>query len=539
MLNRKYGVVYTPDALADFVADLLYRYTDTVDRPIILDPASGECSLLSAAKKRFGENAICFGIDVDSEAVNNTKAVFSVIHNDAIMPVNVKRKTADYWSAKLPPVNAIIANPPWSTEKIYNRDALINAGFTLVNGQYDSYVLFMELAYNILSPGGTMAFIIPDSLFDAQNESLRRFLCTKTTICVIARLGEKIFDEVNRAATVIVCKKSDPESDTNTLCFRLTTDMRKSFLANKGKLMDYYEGYAHAVSQSRFLANGACNFDVDTHSEEETLLQKITSTGESLSQKFTFGRGVEISKAGKIVYCPSCRCAQGYKKSHLEAGEKICTACGATIPVTADTTESVIKQVQEEGTVGIYVGENIRRYSLSGENFILPGINGIDYKEPTLYHPPKLLIRKTGLGIYCALDYSSSYTTQTVYILKYKNQAETIPLEYYLAIINSRVIYYYYLKVYGENEWKSHPYLTKQIVFSLPIYPYTGDQTDNEIVRIATSLIREYDRANDLALEQLIMEKYGLTEEERKMIAAEMNRLPNLSAVNDMKMEAQ
>ena len=211
MLNRKYGVVYTPDALADFVADLLYRYTDKVDRPIILDPASGECSLLSAAKKRFGENAICFGIDVDSEAVNNTKAVFSVIHNDAIMPVNVKRKTADYWSAKLPPVNAIIANPPWSTEKIYNRDALINAGFTLVNGQYDSYVLFMELAYNILSPGGTMAFIIPDSLFDAQNESLRRFLCTKTTICVIARLGEKIFDEVNRAATVIVCKKSDPE----------------------------------------------------------------------------------------------------------------------------------------------------------------------------------------------------------------------------------------------------------------------------------------------------------------------------------------
>lgn len=538
MLNRKYGVVYTPDALADFVADLLYRYTDTVDCPVILDPASGECSLLSAAKKRFGDGAIYLGIDIDAEAVNNTKAAFSIIHNDAIMPVNVKRKTADYWTAKLPPVNAIIANPPWSTEKIYNRDALIEAGFTLVNGQYDSYVLFIELAYNILSPGGTMAFIIPDSLFDAQNESLRRFLCTNTTICVIARLGEKIFDEVNRAATVIVCKKCDPEANANTFCFRLTTDMRKSFLSNQGNLIDYYEGSSHAVSQSRFLANDACNFDVDTHSEEENLLQKITSNGESLSRKFTFGRGVEISKSGKIVYCPSCKCAQGYKKSHLQAGEKACTACGATIPVTSETTESVIKQAREEGTVGIYVGENVHRYSLAGENFILPGINGIDYKEPTLYYPPKLLIRKTGLGIYCALDYSSSYTTQTVYILKYKNQAETIPLEYYLAIINSRVLYYYYLKVYGENEWKSHPYLTKQIVFSLPVHPYTGDQADKEIVRIAISLMRKYDRTNDLALEQLIMEKYGLTEEERKMIAAEMNRLPNLSAVNDMKMEA-
>ncbi len=539
MLNRKYGVVYTPDALADFVVDLLYQYTDMVDHPVILDPASGECSLLSAAKKRFGKEAVCFGIDIDAEAVKNTKAIFSIIHNDAITPVNVKRKTADYWIAKLPSVNAIIANPPWSTEKIYNRDKLIESGFTLINGQYDSYVLFIELAYNILSPGGSMAFIIPDSLFDAQNESLRRFLCTNTTICVIARLGEKIFDEVNRAATVIVCKKCSPDAGTNTLCFRLTTDMRKSFLSNQGKLIDFYMDSAHAVSQSRFLSNDACIFDVDTHSEEETLLKKITSSGESLSQKFIFGRGVEISKAGKIAYCPSCRCAQGYKKSHLQAGEKTCTACGATIPITADTTESVIKQVQEEGTVGIYVGENIRRYSLSGENYILPGINGIDYKEPNLYHPPKLLIRKTGLGIYCALDYSSSYTTQTVYILKYKNQAEIIPLEYYLAIINSRVIYYYYLKVYGENEWKSHPYLTKQIVFSLPIHPYMGDQTDNAIVRIATSLMREYDRANDLALEQLIMEKYGLTKEERKMIAAEMNRLPNLSAVNDMKMEAR
>ena len=66
-----------------------------------------------------------------------------------------------------------------------------------------------------------------------------------------------------------------------------------------------------------------------------------------------------------------------------------------------------------------------------------------------------------------------------------------------------------------------------------------GDQSDDEIVRLATSLMHEYDRANDLELEQLIMEKYGLTEEEREMIAAEMNRLPNLSAVNDMKMEAQ
>lgn len=83
--------------------------------------------------------------------------------NGNIMPQNVKKKTAEYWRDMLPVVDAVIANPPWSSEKIYERTDLAAAGFSLISGQYDSYVLFMELAYNILRADGLMAFIIPDS----------------------------------------------------------------------------------------------------------------------------------------------------------------------------------------------------------------------------------------------------------------------------------------------------------------------------------------------------------------------------------------
>ena len=179
----------------------------------------------------------------------------------------------------------------------------------------------------------------------------------------------------------------------------------------------------------------------------------------------------------------------------------------------------------------------MRRYSVSGESYIRPDIEGINYKNRGLYNPPKLLIRKTGLGIYSAIDYTGSMTSQTVYILKYASPDNATPLEYYLALINSRVVYYYYLKVYGENEWKSHPYLTKQIIFTLPIRPYTGSQLDQEITQIAASLTDHYDHAVDLRLEKLVMKKYGLTEQECQLIAAEMDRLPNLSAVINMKME--
>ena len=161
------------------------------------------------------------------------------------------------------------------------------------------------------------------------------------------------------------------------------------------------------------------------------------------------------------------------------------------------------------------------------------------YKNLKMYTPPKLLIRKTGLGIYASIDYTGSMTSQTVYILKLKDREDNTPLEYYLALLNSRVVYYFYLKVYGENEWKSHPYLTKQIIYSLPIQKYTQSALDIEIVKLARELVKEYEHSKDLQLEKLICQKYHLTDAEIQLVYDEMNRLPDLGAVNNMKVEVE
>ena len=537
MIKQKYGVVYTPDTLSKFVATLLKRIVGNAPINTVLDPASGECALLNAAKCEFGDQCEYIGIDVDKDAINNTKDSFRVIYNDAILPQNVKKETAKYWRNKLPTIDVVIANPPWSSEKVYERTELKNAGYTLVTGQYDSYVLFIELAYNILCQHGVMAFIIPDSLFDVQNEGLRKFLVEKMKVKVIARLGEKIFNEVNRATTVIICQKNIPSPEDETICFRLTTDARKDYLNGKGTLISFFDKSCHRVKQERFKKNIGYNFDIDVHNDEEKLLAKITSESINWSQIFDFGRGVEISKTGKVVYCPHCGYAQGYKKTQLKEGKKICTHCGGEIPVNSETINSVVSLVPNHESVMIYVGENICRYGIKGEYYIRPDIEGIDYKNRKLYESPKLLIRKTGLGIYGAIDYTGVMTSQTVYILKYADKFNATPLEYYLALINSRVVYYYYLKVYGENEWKSHPYLTKQIIYTLPIRPYIADTLDQQIVQLATNLMQEYDYQRDLKLEKLVMQKYGISVEEEHLIFDEMNRLPNLQAVNNMKME--
>lgn len=540
MAPKKYGVVYTPDRLADFVAKLLSdeMNKDSIDAGMILDPACGECALLKAAEKECGTQYLYYGIDVDKEAVSRGNEGITLICNDSILPKNVKRKSDTYWVEKLGKIQAIIANPPWSSEKIYSRKQLGEAGFNLIKGQYDSYILFVELAYKIIMDGGYFAFILPDSLFDAQNVDLREFLVTNTEIKIIARLGEKIFSEVNRATTVIVCKKAVPNDSCKTKCFRLTTDDRKAFLNGENTLYHYYAEGLHKVSQRRFSQNDNYLFDIDTREEEEILIGKIKERGIDWKDQFLFGRGVEISKAGKVVYCPHCGMAQGYKKKQLEDGKKNCSFCERSIQVTSNTVQSVVSKTKAQNSVALCVGENLKRYKIEKGGYILPNIPGINYKDKALYEPPKILVRKTGLGIYAAVDYSGGMTSQTVYILKKKKEDnDKTPLEYYLAILNSRVVYYYYLKTYGENEWKSHPYLTKEIIFSLPICKYTNSKLDGEIVELAKALMERYDYALDMQLEQKIFQKYKLTKEEVLLIKNEMSRLPDLSAINDMKFE--
>ena len=538
MSSKKYGVVYTPNNLAGFVAKLLIETINNdglIRVENVLDPACGEGALLHAYKKLVSENIGLIGIDVDLNATENISNEFIVYNNDSILP-KTQKKTYEYWRNKLPKVQAIIANPPWSSEKIYTRESLIKAGFSLVDGQYDSYVLFFELAYKLLQDDGYFAFIIPDSIFDAQNEALRSFLAKTTQIKVIARLGEKLFENVFRATTVIICQKRKPTCDSHTICFRLSTNDRKEYLSGGHDLYHFYNICNHKVLQMRFLSNANCNFDIDVRVDEESLISKIQTSCINWDEIFTFGRGVEISKTGKVTVCEHCGDAQGYTAAQLNLHKKICTSCLLETKVNDSTTRIIINIGKKRGFSKIIVGEDLHRYNCKSNHYVENNVTGINYKNLTLYSSPKLLVRKTGLGIHAAIDYSHEKTIQTVYILKYKKE-NTVPLEYYLALLNSRVVYYYYLKVYGENEWKSHPYITKKILYSMPIKRYEGTSLDLRIIQLATQISHKYDYATVLQLEHLIMKKYNLNVDDINYIRTEINNLPDLSSLNNMKIE--
>ncbi len=531
MKRKPYGVVYTSAVLADFVAHLLHEANSNRAVLNVLDPACGEGALLNASKNYFGDEVNYYGIDVDATAISTSP--FNTYNYDSILPNKIKGNVFSYWKTRLPQINAVIANPPWSSEKIYDRDRLTKAGFTLVDGQYDSYVLFIEWVYNVIEDNGSFAFIIPDSIFDEQNRALRKFLLENTQIQIIARLGEKLFKNVNRATTVIICKKTNPEENTETICFRLTTSNRNLFLSGEVSLYDVYSLEKHRVRQSRFLENDNYEFDIDLYEEEEHLLSKIKTDVYDLSNVLRFSRGVEISKSGSVVVCPHCGYTQGFSKKQLISGVKTCKRCDTDFSISKKDVIQLISS--EDGDKPIIVGEDVHRYNIRQNNYIKLNYDGVNYKESYIYKSPKILFRKTGLGIYATVDYLNSITSQTVYILSSLDRS--VPLEYITALMNSRVVYYFYLKMYGENEWKSHPYFTKSKIFSLPIKKYENSRLDNEIISAVKKLFNNYSYEQDIELERLIMNKYGLLNNERQTIMDEINSLPDLGAINDMKAE--
>ena len=204
-----------------------------------------------------------------------------------------------------------------------------------------------------------------------------------------------------------------------------------------------------------------------------------------------------------------------------------------------------------------FVPEEVRVCKRCGQKYteadVLDWVHlGIDYKEPGLYKGEKLLVRKTGRGIYDTIDKTGAYTKQVVYIFKLRTsrpeQYQQLRLSYILGVLNSRMMLYRYYKVLGEIEWKSFPYMTQRTIMKLPIRCI--DFTDvrqlyfhNQIADIVDSVISKGsppDANTDTEIERLVRELYGVNTPVANMrIDSELERISTFGSLLGSSMEDQ
>jgi adenine-specific DNA-methyltransferase len=590
-LHRKgNGSVYTPAALAKyvgqrvaslFVSELASKYRNANEWPDsrdwrIIDPACGEGELLSAvweglvgacrARRSMlggileGVNAtdILCGIDIDARALRRAKRRLGEINKRADVEVKAKllktnslfpfncaepqagwervRQTFDAVNG----FDVVIANPPWGADVSAYRHLLGTGRYSMYRGQFDTADLFLELALNICKLGGFIGYIIPDSLFKQEREKLRSVLLERTRIRLVARLGERVFNQVNRACAVIICQKCRPHPRTKSICLRLTPDVRKRILAGELSFAEAEKRLGHNVPQNRFILNPGNQFDIDVTVSEHETLRKLRRGGVTFRKLLSNTRGVELSKHGRVVRCARC----GNWQPRPNGEQALCKHCREPMELLNLIVESVIAAGKVNGYVPFIVGECVQRYLLGPSLWIDPGKQGLNYKGACTYKPPKLLVRKTGVGISATIDYSTAYTNQVVYIFKLQPNVDTpVTLETCLGILNSRLMYYYLVKTHGETEWRSHPYITQQQILDLPLpFGPTGKDIDQTDIAGIHRAVKRYCTANrgippevDAKIERHVANLFGATRQDYETIYATLENVQALLPVRALK----
>jgi adenine-specific DNA-methyltransferase len=552
LTDRKYGRVYTPELLSRYIAKktIQYAFADpkftTMNHISVIDPAIGDGQLLKSFNKQLKniQNVNFYGIDVDSKAIKNCNKNFnnesiSLLKTNSLIP-NSKMTLNDGWKKifqifnKGKKFDLLIANPPWGADISKYVHKLNKNDFQTLQKGVDTFELFIELATKIVRKDGYFSFIVPDSILNDGKEVIKNILTSNTELKFISRLGEKMFPGINRACVIIICKNTKFNSESYIDCFRLTSEDKKKILDGTMTLSESEKLHSHKIPQSRFLNNFHNHFDIDLKENETKVLQKIKNSN-LLGDYLSSTRGVELGISGKVCKCNSCELWSPLS----EKNEVICSNCSNKIIKNESEQFTIISSKKIPNSVPIITGKNLKRYVCKPTNWIKLGYDGIGYKSKSTYDSPKILIRKTGVGITAGLDYSSSYTTQVVYILK--NRDKNNPdLEFFLSLLNSRLYYFFLAKSFGEIEWRSHPYLTQTQIKNLPL-PDLESNENKKIIKQITKKLKfalskgKLSKRVDLEIELMIGKLFSLDKNDYKIIFDSINESQELLPIKELK----
>lgn len=452
--------------------------------------------------------------------------------------------------------DVIAGNPPWGAdiEDIEDWIEHDGHGYELAEGQYDSYELLIELGADILNEDGTIGFIIPDSIFREEHEGLREWLVTQHTTDKVHKLGEGVFEEVWSGSAIIQYTMRESDGSNTVECSVLRKEDRDRMQGTGGATLSGLIGdRLNTKPQQRILDEPNYNFRPFANEDDYEIMEIMESGTVDTSGVLFDSRGDEIGKSGEVMRCPNCMKWDTYPRSRAASKgggyySKTCTHCDHEYEFEdAMETREIIKDHQpDDSWKKLYFGEHVTRYRETGRAYIDDSISGIDFEDEPLYDPPKILLRKTGFGFNAFIDYDDSRCLQVVFVFRLQDDREgsldQYDLEYFLGLLNSRVMLYYYTKERSEIEWQSYPYKTQGLVMELP-YPEVDfdneEELENyerfvELVRKASQGAGKINEQEDWEIERLAYDFYGIPEEKRNRITNELKELQRLQVVREL-----
>lgn len=544
---------YLLDWHRDTYVKALDRHTSG-KQPKLYQGAGGDWFLTTAEKKQILLNNI-YGVDIDPQAVEVTKLslLLKVLENEnqetlkqqlslwqeralpnladnikcgnsLIGPdfydnqLNILDDEEQYkinafdWETEFPQAfkdggfDAVMGNPPYiftrelitKNEKAYYYQKYLHTQFKI-----NTYFLFVEKSFHLLSRRGVFGFIIPNNWLSLEYSSeFRRFLLTNTFNINIANILHKVFQNASVDTCILMFSK---KGETKVVIHEIENyDIKKISDCTS----NIYLNTTNYVI--------ACEIDTANRAQ---LCRRITSNGVHLNNLCEVRNGVQAYTVGE----GTPRQTKDMKNKRVYHG-------------FTKIDDSWIKYVD---------GVDVKRYYIGwSKQFIKYGKNLSRSRKPYLFNGERLLVRQIpSKPPYCILTccVTENLINDNNSMIVKKHPEDKHNINYIMGMLNSRLISFWFINTFGKLQRKIFPqFKVKELaIFSIRPIDFSiqkdADKHDRMVNMVQsmlclnkklaettmaherTMIVRQI-AAIDRQIDQLVYELYGLTDEEVKIV---------------------
>ena len=486
--RKKRGHFSTPPRLVEKILDACYYTPDNdLTQVRVLDPACGSGNFLIEAARRLQAFSVRAGLSsrecalllqrnlwgIDPDPISCFLAemhVQTIIHSSASRPtpftplhIHQADSLVLPWE---PTVDLFIANPPYLAAK--NND-LSGYNFAQQRGQADSYLLFLNLALQLVRPGGWIGLVLPDPLLARANAARERArLLEETTLYHLWHFSAVFAADVG--AVVIIAQKSPPKSVHYISCIRGRWHSTVSLDAQ------------HQVQQSLFSHQPGAEFRYLLSQGRGDALELLRSCLEAtpaserrlapLGEFLNISRGEELGKESPYLQTNPSQFNPSTPSPIVRMGGLPAIDPSGALPTTFPV---------------LLGGIDIHPYNPPAANCHIA--RKAIRKPLERYLSPKLFVVKSTDRLQATLDQQGHVALQTLYLLHLRNHYGNSDLLYFfLALLNSRLLREYVYALHTAYKMVQ-PQIEQRVLVSLPV-PLVKLEEQQQIIEQSKALVR-------------------------------------------------
>jgi hypothetical protein len=380
--------------------------------------------------------------------------------------------------------DVVIGNPPYGVKLNKQEDSLFRQNYQVSNYQIDTYTLFTELGIKIGNSKCILCFIIPNtwyaSIYDTQ---YRKYLIDNKFINSITTCPVNTFEDAVVETCILECIPKNNK------------DFFEIYSLKKEEL--------NKVLFDDIISNERYSIGSFSKSSDFTLTKKIIDSNERINDYFDVIWGIKVYEKGK----------GNPPQIGDEAKQKIFHSTSRLTPT-------------HKPLIG---GSEIFPYKLSWKGgFVNYGEWIAAPRKPIWFEAsPRIVVREvTSKGnIFATLIFDEYVFSNSVDGIKSKSN-NLQDLKILLAILNSKFAQFFHLNKSGNSSKDTFP---KILLQDLREFPFPKSRNNFEEISILVDEIlaaKKGDRHADTrelekAIDDLVYQLYGLTEEEIKIVEGE------------------